>query len=33
MLEAVEDAQLESRIQTTEQARDLIRALFGLPTR
>jgi poly(A) polymerase len=33
MLEAVEDAQLESRIQTTEQAMDLIRALFGLPTR
>jgi poly(A) polymerase len=33
MLEAVEDAQLESRIQTTEQAMDLIRALFGPPTR
>jgi hypothetical protein len=31
MLEAVEDAQLEARIQSKDEALELIRSLFGPP--
>ncbi len=31
MLEVVEDAQLESRIHTKEEALELVRSLFGAP--
>jgi hypothetical protein len=31
MLETVEDAQLESRIQSREEALELIRGVFGAP--